>query len=168
VRKSNLNGPGVLFFRPFVKASARQISLGSDSMHPWTVHVSWPQAELLRMSRRSCSVSVGRAWTKQKLQRFQRFRLHPAVLKRCRGWRPATPSQVALKHRVSLESSAGCLMGAVIPYRHELSSLPQAFKRHCEQWQATLQRTTGLNLKFGIYGSSGGKSLKALLSRKFV
>ncbi len=162
--KSAPEGEGFLSWRPFVKPTARHIPLSSESYHPASVHKSWPQAEMLRMTRRSADAATAASWRQAKLDRFKHFMLRPRVLQECAVWRARTEACSA-KEWMTVQSvfDRRCLIRLVLPYRHELVALPAELKAIVRLYRERFLFETGLDLELCVCWSKAGAALGNLV-----
>jgi hypothetical protein len=151
----------LLSWRPYIKPTARHVPLSTESLHPPSVHRSWPKAEMLRMTRRSATSAMAVSWRSHKLQRFQHFMLSPSVLQDCRTWRARSGAEVA-KHWCS-KPSLSTKVRLVLPFRAELSSLPAELRHLAKLWRGQLLFETGLDVEPCVCWSKAGASLLDLV-----
>ena len=160
VFKSNPDGSSLIRWRPFAKPSARRIPLSNDSYHAESVHRSWPVAEMMRMSRRSCDEKTARHWQLLKLNRFQEFLLRPSVLDLCRRWRARLSSQVALSFVAAAAPKESVkVTRIVVPFRRELVRLPAKLKALWALWRPHFVFETNVVLDTRVSWAGAGRPL---------
>jgi hypothetical protein len=162
-------GPnGSLLHRPYIKPTARHIPLSSDSVHPLSVHRSWPVAEVRRMRRRASDMSVGQDWGAFKIARFRHYLLDSRIIEACKQELVACPSKVAagfLLPSVVASEVVGSSRVAriVLPFHPLLRNLPKCIMAYVESRNGLLKDALGITLKTQICWGKAGKSLSQLV-----
>jgi len=162
-----LKGPaGTIVHRPHVKESARHIPLAPDSVHPKSVHSSWPVAEVARIRRRATELSTGKMWGQYKIDRFRHYLLEERVLEACRSeLNRCIPLGAAAHGRATSDAvGPGKIARLVLPYNPRLKSLPAELVRFVGSRNQWLLDALGITLRPQISWSKAGPSLAQLVS----
>ena len=142
-----------LAFRPFVKPSARHVPLASDSLHPPAVHLSWPVCEVARMHSRSIYSHDYASFRKQKIDRFCKCLMSPAVIQSCLAWKPTFQTQRAHTYNRNLVRIA-------VPYHpYGAKTLLSRIRRICDLWSEHGRSSWGLSPTISISWKKGGSPL---------
>ena len=170
VFKEACGGCTRLRFRPYVKPTARHLPLSPFSVHPRSVHGSWPVAEAARLLKRCSHRADGEEWIRMKVAQWHHRLLDVEVLRRCRAVATACAgSEVAANFLGASGRSEGRFedkrhLRLVLPYHPNLVGLQRAIMEFISARNAHFKKTLGSEFVLQISWCKAGRSLASLFS----
>ncbi len=143
---------GTLAFRPFAKGTARHLPLHHSSLHPKSVHKSWPLSEVRRMYSRSQFWCDFKVYRDMKVDLWQHLYLDREIINTCRSWSPT------LNHTcsVGVRDRGSSVVRTILPYHPALQPVEQRF---CRTFVDSLRKSSSSgsqvrSLSFQCFGTS--------------
>jgi hypothetical protein len=158
VRKVRCGDRCKIVWRPYVKPSAKHLPLHHDSLHAPATHISWPMAEMRRLSKLSFFSHDFENARDLKLARWSQFFLHDSVVSQCRVWSSAQ----AVVKPVSLPNGVRKVR-LILPYHPLLSSLRAPLSELCSVWSARARLLHNFCVDISLSWRSAGMPLHVRL-----
>jgi len=143
---------------PFVKPTTRHVPLGPLSLHPPSVHQSWPLAEIDRMRRRSFTSQHFEAARFGKISRFASCFLSQSVVNACRDWQPRVPSSIAasaLRHGSGQNPNRTGIVRLALPFSLKVRGVGAMLRRLEARWMPHL-KVRGFEFEVAVSYKRGG------------
>ena len=135
-----------LRWRPYVEATSVHIPRSFRSCHPSYIHWSWPQAEITRMARRSCTIIEFNNAKMVMLARFKKFLMPNCILQKCLDIQYDSRHKVRFDKPKARSTVLACRL--VMPFRPLLGSLHKLVGKVLARWNPVIKFMLGYT--FGI------------------
>lgn len=129
---------GFLDFQTHIKPTARHVPLSPFSNHPMHTHRAWPVSEIRRVYQTCRYPRQFEHFRRLKVERFQKFGLAPAAIKRCEAWRPNHDL-----YRVGRESVRVFKVRIVVGWHPALKNLGGRLRAVCARWAPLIAAACG-------------------------